>query len=131
MRVGVAAGACPAAGDGLAFALTATGEIAMAVVQRSAGTGVLMVLAPMLAALLAGCGPQSPEDVRAAAVAKCERQFGRVAPDPAKGAALCGCLVDRLADNGLEITDMLDGDRAKVEELGRSCARSAGVTLPQ
>lgn len=127
----MAAGACPAVGAGLACALTATGESAMAVVRRSAGTGALMFLAPMLAALLAGCGPQSPEDVRAAAVAKCERQFGRVASDPSKGTALCTCLTDKLAENGLEITDMLGGDRAKVEELGRSCARSAGVTLPQ
>lgn len=86
--------------------------------------------APLLAALLAGCGQPSPEDVRAASLARCERQFGKVAPDPAKGAALCGCLVDRLAEEGLDITDMLGGDRGTVEGIGRSCASRAGVKLP-
>jgi hypothetical protein len=84
----------------------------------------------MLAALIAACGPQTPEDARAGAIAKCERQFGRVAADPAKGTALCTCLTDKLAEEGLEITDMLGGERGKVEEIGRSCAKSAGVSLP-
>lgn len=87
--------------------------------------------APLLALMLAACGPQSPEDIRAASVAKCERQVGKMAPDPAKGAALCGCMVDRLAADGLEITDMLGSDRAQVEAITRSCARSVGVSLPQ
>lgn len=87
--------------------------------------------ASLLAILLTACGPQSPEDVRAAAVAKCERQFGNLSPDPAKGAAFCNCFTDRLAENGLVITDMLGSNRAKVEGIGRSCASSAGVALPQ
>lgn len=87
--------------------------------------------APLLALMLAACGPQSPEDIRAASVAKCERQVGKMAPDPAKGAALCGCMVDRLAADGLEIADMLGSDRAQVEAITRSCARSVGVNLPQ
>lgn len=81
-------------------------------------------------AMLGACGPQSPEDIRAASVAKCERQFGRMAPDPSKGAALCTCLIDRLADAGLEMTDMLGADRSKVEGIARSCGASAGVTMP-
>lgn len=86
-----------------------------------AGTGMLA---------LAACGPQTPEEVRGAAIAKCEQRFARSAPDPSKGTALCTCLTDKLAEEGMEITDMLTGDRAKVEEIGRSCAKSAGMSLP-
>ena len=81
-------------------------------------------------ATLSACGPQSPEEVRAASVAKCERQFGRMAPDPSKGNALCTCMTDKLAEEGLEITDTLGGDRSKVEEITRSCGRKAGVPMP-
>lgn len=84
-----------------------------------------------LAGLVTACGPTSPEEVRAAAIAKCERQFGRMAPDPSRGNALCTCMTDKLAEKGLEITDMLGGDRGAVEEITRSCAASAGVPLPQ
>jgi hypothetical protein len=95
-------------------------------VQRaSAIAGAALVL------ILTGCGPQTPEAARAAAIDKCERKFGKVAPDPTKGTALCTCLTDKLAAEGLEITDMLGGDREKVEGLMRSCATSAGVSLPQ
>lgn len=83
-----------------------------------------------LGALLASCGPSSPEEIRDAAIAKCERQFGRMAPDPSKGNALCTCMTDKLAEKGLEITDMLGEGRAAVEEVTRSCARQAGVPLP-
>ena len=79
---------------------------------------------------LTACGPQTPEDARAGLIAKCERQFGRAASDPSKGTQLCTCLTDKLAAEGLEITDMLGPDRARVESLGRSCASAAGVTLP-
>ena len=89
-----------------------------------------MLTLTALACGLAACGPQTPEDIRAAAIAKCERQFGRVAPDPALGNALCSCMTDRLAEKGLEITDMLGGDRAAVEEIGRSCAARVGMELP-
>jgi hypothetical protein len=106
-------------------------EMPAGTTRARAGLMLSPVLAGLLAALLAACGPQSPEAVRAASLAKCERQFGRMAPDPAKGAALCGCLVDRLAGEGLEITDMLGGDRGKVEGIMRQCAGSAGVDLPQ
>ena len=83
-----------------------------------------------LCSVLAACGPTTPEEVREANVAKCERQFGRMAPDPAKGNALCTCLVDSLAEQGLEITDMLGPKRAEVESTTRSCARRAGIALP-
>ncbi len=83
-----------------------------------------------LSCVLAGCGPSSPEEVRAASIAKCERQFGRIAPDPSKGNALCSCMTDRLAEQGLEITDMLGAGRAQVESITRSCAMQAGVALP-
>jgi hypothetical protein len=82
------------------------------------------------ALILAACGSQTPEDARAGAIAKCERQFGRVAPDPAKGTALCTCLTDKLAEEGLAITDMLGGERDRVEGVMRTCAASAGVRLP-
>ena len=90
---------------------------------------MLMVIAAG-SALLTGCGPQSPADVRAGAIAKCERQFGRMALDPSQGNAMCTCMVDDLAAEGLEVTDMLGGDRARVEEITRSCARKNGVPLP-
>lgn len=55
---------------------------------------------------------------------------GRAAPGPSLGNALCTCMVDELAERGMEITDMLGGDRAAVEEIGRSCAARNGITLP-
>lgn len=79
---------------------------------------------------LTACGPQSPEDVRAAAIAKCERQFGRMAPDPAKGNALCSCMADDMAAEGVEITDMLGEGRQAVERIVRNCASRVGVPLP-
>ena len=39
-------------------------------------------------------------------------------------------MTDQLAEKGLEITDMLGGDRAAVEEIGRSCAARVGMELP-
>ncbi len=92
---------------------------------------ISLIAAATAALALGGCGPQTPEDVRAAKVAKCERQFGRMAPDPALGTALCTCMTDRLTEEGLEITDMLGDARAQVEEVGRSCARQVGMPLPQ
>ena len=92
-----------------------------------------VLITPVLAGVLAtlsACGPQTPEEVRGASIAKCERQFGRLSPDPAKGNALCSCMTDRLADAGLEVTDMLGGNRAKVEQITRSCASKAGIALP-
>ena len=83
-----------------------------------------------LTATLAACGPQSPEEVRAASIAKCERQFGRMSPDPSKGNALCSCMTDRLAEQGLEVTDMLGAGRAQVESITRTCAAQAGIALP-
>lgn len=93
------------------------------------GAGVAAALA--LGALLAGCGQASPEDARAALTGKCERQFARLAPDPAKGAELCTCLTDKLAEDGLAITDMMGGDGAKVQAVARSCAGRVGISLPQ
>ena len=80
-------------------------------------------------ALLASCGPQTPEDARAAAIAKCEMRFARMASDAEQGTALCTCMTDRLAEKGLEVTDMLGEGRAAVEEVARSCAAQAGVPL--
>lgn len=80
--------------------------------------------------MLAACGPQGPEEVRLAGIAKCERQFGQLASDPSQGTALCTCLVDSLAEQGLEITDMLGPNRAQVEGTTRSCAARAGISLP-
>ncbi len=90
------------------------------------------VFAKMIALVLAtgaiaACGPQSPEDVRATTIAKCERQFGRMAPDPSGATALCTCMSDRLAEEGLEVSDMLGGGREKVEGIVRSCASQAGI----
>lgn len=95
----------------------------MAQLWRIAFTGTGMLV-------LAACGPQTPEEVRGAAIAKCEQRFARSAPDPSKGTALCTCLTDKLAEEGMEITDILSGERAKVEEIGRNCAKSEGMTLP-
>ncbi|KEO87779.1 hypothetical protein EH31_06380 [Erythrobacter longus] len=83
-----------------------------------------------LTCTLAACGPQSPEEVRLAGIAKCERQFGQMAPNPSQGNALCTCLVDSLAEQGLEITDMLGPNRAQVEGTTRSCAARAGISIP-
>lgn len=91
---------------------------------------VLTMTTALASLVLVSCGPQTPEEVRAAATAKCERQFGKMAPDPEKGEAFCGCLVDRLAENGLEVTDMLGGDREKVMETTRSCAQTHGISVP-
>ncbi len=82
------------------------------------------------AALLSACGPQSAEDVRDATIAKCERQFGRMAPDAAKGNALCTCMADEMASKGVEITDMLGEGREAVEAIVRTCAGRAGISLP-
>ncbi len=92
---------------------------------------IAIIAIPFSAVIIAGCGPQSAEDARAHAVDKCERQFGRLSPDASKGEALCSCMTDRLAAEGLEITDMLGGDRAKVEAIGKSCAKEAGIAVPQ
>ena len=89
-----------------------------------------VIAGAVLASALSACGPQSPEEERAASVAKCERQFGRMAPDPSKGNVLCTCMIDRLAEEGMEITDVFGGDRAKVEDITRRCAVKAGVALP-
>ncbi|WP_379549867.1 hypothetical protein [Qipengyuania sp. DGS5-3] len=90
-----------------------------------------LTVATLGAALsLSACGPQTPEDIRTSSIEKCERQFGRMAPDPSKGNALCTCMVDDLAEAGLEITDMIGEGRAKVEQVTRSCASKAGFQLP-
>ena len=94
--------------------------------MMKAGIGLTLGLPMMLTA----CGPSSPEEIRASAIAKCERQFGRMAPDASAGNAMCTCMVDDLAAKGLEITDMLGEGRAAVEEVTRSCARQNGVPLP-
>jgi hypothetical protein len=54
-----------------------------------------------------------------------------MAPDAGKGMELCTCLTDRLAAQGLVITDMLGDQRAKVESVANSCASSVGVSLPK
>lgn len=86
--------------------------------------------AAVLGALVAACGPQTPEEVRAAAIAKCERQFGRMAPDPSKGEALCSCFVDDMAAEGREITDVFGEGREALDRIMRKCAGQAGVPLP-
>ncbi|MEL7454452.1 MAG: hypothetical protein AAGJ50_13880 [Pseudomonadota bacterium] len=88
---------------------------------------VSAALAPLT--LLAACGLPSAEDAREASIAKCDRQFGRMAPDAAKGAAFCGCLVDKLSEEGLEITDMMGGERERVMQTTRSCAQAHGVPI--
>ena len=94
------------------------------------GRGIVAVMLGAGAMALAGCGPQSPEEARADTIAQCEMQFGRIAPDAAQGTQLCTCLADKLAAEGLAITDMLGGDRSKIEGMARSCASEAGVSLP-
>ncbi len=88
------------------------------------------LLAPMLALSLAGCGPGTPEEAKAAQVAKCERQFGRMAPSPDQGNALCTCMVNELEKSGLEITDVLGADKEKVMQVTRSCAQVNGISVP-
>ncbi len=92
---------------------------------------ITIFVMPVSALLLAGCGPRSAEEQRAHAVAKCERQFGRLSSDSSKGEALCSCMTDRLAQEGLEITGMLGSDRVRVEGIARSCAASAGIPPPE
>lgn len=81
----------------------------------------------VFSSMLIGCGPTSPEAARNADIAKCERQFGRLASDAAQGEALCTCLIDRLAQEGLEITDAFGSNRARVEAATRTCAARAGI----
>lgn len=90
----------------------------------------LVVCTAAFSGLLASCGPATPEEARAANIAKCERQFGRMASDEAQGQSLCTCITDRLAEQGLEITDMLGSNRSKVEATTRSCAAQSGISLP-
>lgn len=89
-----------------------------------------MIGAALSPIALAGCGPQTPEDARALSINRCERQFGRMAPDASQGNALCTCMVDELAEEGLEVTDALGGNRARVEQITRTCAQRVGVPLP-
>lgn len=89
--------------------------------------GYVLISATSIA--LAGCGPQTPEQQQARSIERCERQFGRMAPDPSKGEALCTCMVTELAEAGLEVTDALGGNRTRVEEITRSCAQRVGVPL--
>lgn len=84
----------------------------------------------VLAAASGGCSGGEPVDMRTAAIAKCERKFGQFSGNEATGKALCTCMTDRLAEQGLEITDMLAGDSGKVEDIAKSCAASAGMKLP-
>lgn len=79
--------------------------------------------------MLTGCGSLGPGGEREASMARCERQFGQMAPDPDKGEAFCGCLIDRLAEQGLEITDMLGDDAETVMQTTRSCASAHGVPI--
>jgi hypothetical protein len=58
----------------------------------------------------------------------CERTFARMAPDPAKGQALCSCIVDGLEAEGLSIIETMGNDRGK--EIASQCAAKAGVSLP-
>lgn len=92
-----------------------------AMIATASATGAL---------LLSACGEAMPGDARAASIQRCERQFGQMAPDPSQGNALCTCMVDDLAAEGLEVTDMLGGDGSRVEEITRNCASEVGVTLP-
>lgn len=91
---------------------------------------VLSLAVALSSLALVSCGPQTAEDVRAASTAKCERQFGKMASSPEKGKVFCGCLVDRLAESGMEVTDMLGGDQEKVMETAKSCARTHGIPIP-
>jgi|GEM_PF-1471054 len=96
---------------------------------------ITLITAATAALALGGCGPQAPEDVRSASIAKCERQFGRMTPDPALDpasfGAMCTCMTDRLTEEGMEITDFLGEGRDQVAEITRSCARQTGVQLPE
>ncbi len=88
------------------------------------------ITALTIAALLVSCGPNAPADKRSLEIDACERRLGRMLPDTAKGAALCSCLVDGLAREGLEFTDILSPHRERVEAISQSCARQVGVEMP-
>lgn len=62
-------------------------------------------------------------------IAKCVDKFGRAAPDPSKGEALCSCMVDRLSDEGLEVTDVFGADRNRVMEITRLCGAAVGIPV--
>ena len=89
-----------------------------------------LINAAALSALLAACGPATPEEAQSASIARCERQFGRIAADASQGRALCTCLTARLAEQGLEPTDMFGSNRSKVEAATRACAAQAGISMP-
>ncbi len=97
------------------------------------GTGMRgggLALLAAAGALLAGCGEALPEDAQAASVQRCEQQFGRMAgDDTAKGAALCACMVERLAQEGMEITNAMGTGKEQVMAITRSCAREHGIDV--
>ncbi len=92
--------------------------------------GRIILAAPLMALGLASCGPGTPEEARAAKIAKCERQFGRMAPSPEKGNALCTCMVNELEKQDLEVTDVFGADKDKVMKVTRSCGQVNGITMP-
>jgi PBP1b-binding outer membrane lipoprotein LpoB len=87
-----------------------------------------IVVASLLfsALLLAGCDARgSPKEQ---SLARCERTFARMAPDPSAGQALCGCIVDGLEAEGLSIIDTMGSDRGK--QIASQCAAENGISLP-
>jgi hypothetical protein len=87
-----------------------------------------IIMAPVLfsAMLVGGCGAAG--SAREQSLARCERSFARMAPDPAAGKALCSCIVDGLEAEGLSIIETMGNDRGK--EIASQCAAQAGVSLP-
>lgn len=77
--------------------------------------------------LLTGCGAGGSPKERT--LARCERSFARMAPDPAAGQALCSCLVDRLEAEGISILETMGDGRGT--EIARECAAQVGVSLPE
>ncbi len=84
-------------------------------------------LSIILFAPLAACGMG---DDRSRSIARCERQMQNLAPDTAAANAMCTCIVDSLAAEGMTIIDTLGDSSGRGEAITRQCAIENGVPLP-
>jgi len=83
----------------------------------------------LAAVLFLGACSQGGSD-RDRAIARCERTAARASASGVTVTTMCTCFVDRLAAEGMSITDTIGSGRARGQEIMRSCAAAAGVSVP-
>ncbi len=99
------------------------------IIARKYPSALMLPAAAVALASLSACG-MVPGDEQARSQARCERTFARMAPDPSQGQALCSCMTERLADEGMTIIDTMGSGSGKGQEIVRQCASENGVQLP-